>query len=450
MRRTLILLALPAALLIGHAPLCAQLRPESPATAPAEKKAPARDARIIVDTLPGAEVYLDDVFQGRASSAGRVAIANAKSGEHALRVTLEGKKEYASRVTVTPGKDASVHVDLQDLPARLAVHAVPGAEVFVDDASRGTADSSGELLLTDLSAGSHTVRVSARGKAEFKQQLSLTAGKEASVNAALADLPGRILVHSSPAADVFVDESRRGSTDSAGEFTAAEIPAGSHSLRVSARGKKDFQAQLTVPAGKDESVQAPLTDLAGRIIVHSSPGADVLVDDVRRGTTDSSGDLVVADVAPGAHDLRVWAAGKRNYQQLVSVGAAQETRIDASLASIEPAAAPAPPPVHNYRVMAKLGMLVYVTGSLTINSTTAVFHSDNGKTSFEFALADVERAYETLGDLGSRHDLHVVLKSGGRYEMINGPGAGHGVAGAQFVSQVMGLVTGNAPVSAKK
>jgi PEGA domain len=444
MRHAIKLLGLCSGLLMWSSSLPAQLRPE----APADRKAPAKDARIVVETLPSAEVYLDDVFQGRASSAGRVVIAGPKIGDHTLRVTLAGKKDYEDRLTVASGKDTSVRVVLDDMPARILVHSAPGADVFLDDTRRGTTDANGELAVSDLPAGPHTVRLSAHGKTEFQQQVSVGAGKEASVQAPLTDLPGKILVHSAPGADVFLDETRRGTADAGGELIVSDVPAGSHALRVSARGKKDFQQQLSVPAGTEASVQAPLTDLAGRIVVHSSPGADVLVDDVRRGTTDSGGDLIVPDVPPGSHDLRVWASGKKNFQQLVSVNAAQETRIDASLASLEPP--PAPPPVHTSRVMVKMGMLSYITGVLTVDSASMSFHSNDGKTSFAFPFSDVDHAFETLGDLGSRHDLHVLLKSGRKYEMINAEAAGHGQQGAQFVSQTIGLINGTSAGSKAK
>jgi hypothetical protein len=428
-------------------PIAAQLRPE--AAPPADKKQPAKAARVIIETVPSAEVYLDDVFQGRASTAGRVVIANPTAGEHTLRVTLAGKKDHEERVAVAAGKDTNVQVALTDLPARITVHSSPGSEVFLDDVRRGATDTAGELVVPDAPVGSHTIRVSAAGKKEFQEQVSLQAGKEASVQARLPDLPGKIGVHSLPGAEVLLDDARRGVTDSNGDLTVQDVPPGAHTLRVTARGKRDLQESVEIAAGEKAIVQATLTDLVGKIVVHSSPGADVLLDDVRRGTTDSSGDLVVPDVAPGSHDLRVWATGKKNYQQQVILSAGQETRIDASLAPVEQPAPAAPPPVHTFRVSTKLGMLVYRSGTLTVDNQNMSFHTDDGKYSFEFSLAEIQRAFETLGDLGTRHDLHIVLKSGKQYEMINAEGAGHGTQGAQFVSQAIALVNRSVPPRAK-
>jgi formylglycine-generating enzyme required for sulfatase activity len=92
--------------LLSCLPLAAQLRPET--AQPPEKKPEAKPTRIVVETLAGAEVYLDDAFQGRASSAGRLVIENPKPGAHTLRVTLTGKQDYEEKVTVIAGREATI------------------------------------------------------------------------------------------------------------------------------------------------------------------------------------------------------------------------------------------------------------------------------------------------------------------------------------------------------
>ncbi len=78
-------------------------KPAKPAVQPAEKP-----TEIVVQTSPGAEVYVDDQFAGRASPQGRLVVRNPTLGEHALRVSLAGKRELnnAESLTVTlPGPE---------------------------------------------------------------------------------------------------------------------------------------------------------------------------------------------------------------------------------------------------------------------------------------------------------------------------------------------------------
>lgn len=45
-----------------------------------------------------------------------------------------------------------------------------------------------------------------------------------------------------------------------------------------------------------------------------------------------------------------------------------------------------------------------------------------------------------MGDMNTRYDLHITLRTGQRYELITLEGAGHGVTGKQFVSQMIKLI----------
>ena len=181
------LLAFAAAL-----PARAQLRPETtapaPQPAPAPKPAPAaKSTRILIETVPNAHVYVDDVFKGEASPEGRLVVDDAKPGVRKIRVSLDGKRPFQQDLTVVAGKDASLKADLADLAGSIKVRSSPGAAVYIDGAQRGTTDPSGDLEVAEVSAGAHSVRVAASGKKEFTQQVTVTAGQSLAVNAPLAD-----------------------------------------------------------------------------------------------------------------------------------------------------------------------------------------------------------------------------------------------------------------------
>ncbi len=94
--------------------------PEPPVQAPtviAESNPPtpaANPAQIVVQTAAFAQVYLDDRFEGQASRQGRVVIDNPIPGEHNLRVSLAGKRDYEQRVLVAAGQTALFEVALAD------------------------------------------------------------------------------------------------------------------------------------------------------------------------------------------------------------------------------------------------------------------------------------------------------------------------------------------------
>jgi formylglycine-generating enzyme required for sulfatase activity len=97
--------------------LCAygQLRPQT-STPPAAPK----PAQIDIQTSPNAQVYLDDALKGKASEAGRMVIANPPPGEHKLRVSLPGKKDFQQKITVVAGKELKVVATLTEPAVNLS------------------------------------------------------------------------------------------------------------------------------------------------------------------------------------------------------------------------------------------------------------------------------------------------------------------------------------------
>ena len=143
----------------------------------------------MVETSPNAEVYFDDQYTGRASPEGRLVIGNPKPGERNLRVSLAGKKDFQRKVTVVAGQVTKITVVLADLAGTVVVQTSPGAAVFLDDSSRGTADASGQLTTPDVVAGSHELRIAAPGKREYRQNITVPAGQATRIAAELVDLP---------------------------------------------------------------------------------------------------------------------------------------------------------------------------------------------------------------------------------------------------------------------
>jgi hypothetical protein len=100
-------------------------------------KPPLQSAQIIVETLPDASVYLDDVFEGHASPEGRLVIDNPKPGNHTLRVSLVEKRNYEQKVTVMVGQLATISAVLADLPGIVVVPTGPSPiEVIKDKADQ--------------------------------------------------------------------------------------------------------------------------------------------------------------------------------------------------------------------------------------------------------------------------------------------------------------------------
>jgi serine/threonine-protein kinase len=96
-------------------------KPQTPVPAPSVNNPPTNPpspqvspAQIVVQTSTNAQVYLDDTFKGQVGRKGRLVIEDLKPGEHTLRVSLAGKKDYEQRVTVAAEQVATITATLAD------------------------------------------------------------------------------------------------------------------------------------------------------------------------------------------------------------------------------------------------------------------------------------------------------------------------------------------------
>ncbi len=141
---------------------------------------------LLIETSPNAQIYLDGTLKGQADTQG-VMTLRAKLGAHRLKVSLAGMQDFEQSVTIAKGPPARVVAKLADLTGSVRVNALSGAAVWLDDSSRGTIDSTGELLLSDLAPGTHSLRVTAKGKVDNAQTISVAAGVETPVQVTLAE-----------------------------------------------------------------------------------------------------------------------------------------------------------------------------------------------------------------------------------------------------------------------
>jgi hypothetical protein len=202
----------------------------------------------------------------------------------------------------------------------LEIGTLPNAEIYIDGQLIGHAGADGQFALRPK-AGIHTLSVLHPGKLEFRQTFPVLAGKEVRIVAALADLPGRLFISSTPGAEVTLDGMRWGTTDAAGQFPIPKVAAGTHDLRISAAGKIPYHQNIIVTAGTEQTIEAMLADTGATVNIMTNPGASVSLDNLPRGTANSSGNLELSDVAPGIHEVNITAPGKMALQRRIKVTA---------------------------------------------------------------------------------------------------------------------------------
>jgi len=87
--------------------------PPEPA-APATGGAGSGPAVLVIQATPGgAQVYIDDEPKATTSSVGRVRFSQLPSGEHVVRLSLAGHRDFEQKVELKPGQTATVYATLE-------------------------------------------------------------------------------------------------------------------------------------------------------------------------------------------------------------------------------------------------------------------------------------------------------------------------------------------------
>jgi formylglycine-generating enzyme required for sulfatase activity len=157
------------------------------------------------------------------------------------------------------------------------------------------------------------------GPAKFQNvRLALTRlpGK-LEVNAHQAGRPGRAIVD----ATVRVDGTRIGTTP----LPAFEIDAGSHRLDVSAPNYKPYARDISIEGcGNLQTLDLALDPGWSNLTISSAPaGATVVIDGEIRGKTPAR-----IDLAEGAYEIRLKAAGFKDWRQKIEITAGQPLKLE--------------------------------------------------------------------------------------------------------------------------
>jgi hypothetical protein len=233
-----------------------------------------------------------------------------------------------------------------------------GASVYVDDIYKGVTP----LGISEVSAGSHQIKITQSGYYGYTQTVSVTAGEAATISATLLSLPptsndvlpspttGSLDVRSTPSgANIYIDDTYKGVTPK----VISGVTEGSHRIKITRSGYYDYTETNSITAGKTTTVSAtltavPQTPTTGSLDVRSTPsGGNIYIDGTYKGVTPK----VISGVAEGAYQVKVTRSGYGDYTRTTTVTAGKTTTVSATLSADVVAASAAP-----------------ATGSLTVES----------------------------------------------------------------------------------
>ena len=130
----------------------------------------------------GASLMVDGEYRGKTP----LMISDLSPGTYMVNFSRFGFRELSTRVKVVPGKISEVTVTLEPETGTLTVNSTPsGARVLLD----GTDAGFSPVVLANISAGNHTVRLEKDGYIPATRVVIITAGMVNPVEVPLDPVP---------------------------------------------------------------------------------------------------------------------------------------------------------------------------------------------------------------------------------------------------------------------
>ena len=134
------------------------------------------------EAVSGASVYVKGCYRGQTDSNGNLVITNVLAGTYTVAVKKCGYKDSSDTITVTG--DIALTLTMTPQTYTLTVcckdlkgKAVSGASVYINGNYQGVTDSSGKLIVTNITLGTYTVTVKKSGYKDSSVTVTVASDK---------------------------------------------------------------------------------------------------------------------------------------------------------------------------------------------------------------------------------------------------------------------------------
>ena len=237
--------------------------------------------------------------------------------------------------TTIPTTDVTTLPTTAPSKGTVSVQSTPdNANVYLDGVMAGITP----VLIEEVEPGLHTVIIEKTGYNPWESNITVNAGATTIVSATLASTPppetGSIHVQSNPdEANVYLDNVLAGITPS----MIQGISPGIHTIRIEKTGYVPWESTtipvvagaITVVSVELESVP-PTPDTGSIDVASNPPGANTYLDGVFKDVTP----LLIVNVTPGQHTLKMNLTGYEPWEETVNVTAGETTFINETLSPV--------------------------------------------------------------------------------------------------------------------
>jgi hypothetical protein len=165
---------------------------------------PTTGAITVFSSPTGAEIYLDNNYEGRTLHT----ITDVLPGYHTIRLCLEGYRDWSTTVLVTAGDTTPVQATLTPIPRTGAISVnsePPGANIGLDGVPINALTP---YTITNVVSGPHNIELALKGYLDWSADVPVVPGQTADVDAPLIPHPIRAGIYMNNASNCVIISNR--------------------------------------------------------------------------------------------------------------------------------------------------------------------------------------------------------------------------------------------------
>lgn len=212
---------------------------------------PASGQRLRLSGTTGAKVWVDGSLRGNIP----ISIEGIPPGRYGIRARLEGYQPYDKTVTIEPGKDLELTVNLEPAarePGYLLLSVNPWAEIFVDGR---LLDRTPLAAPIKLEAGRRQLMLRHPNRREYSREILIEPGDTLRLHVVMPQAWGYLKLSVVPWAEIFVDGEAAGITPLAAPL---RLSIGEHELRLAGPGGKEWRETVRISEGDTLDIRVDL------------------------------------------------------------------------------------------------------------------------------------------------------------------------------------------------
>lgn len=372
----------------------------------------------ITTTPEGASVFIEEQLVGTTPFSRKY-----PEGNYTYRVELPRYHSEAGKVSLKAERK-TLTFPLRPRFGNISVSSTPenGMMIYFNDENTGKTTPA---TLTAIASGSHTIKLMNQWYQPQAQSVTVADNQTAAASFTMQPAFADITVTTTPTADILIDGTRKGS----GTHTARML-AGVYTVKAELAKHHPAQQQITVLAGKPQTIALTLNPQLGKLDVATTPfDAKITLNGKDYGTTPNT----IKDLLVGEYTLVLTKTGFGTVTKTITIAEGKTTEVNEALPSgtqITITSTPAGAQltlngvyIGTTPVTTTLGFgshtIKLVNGKKEVTESITV--TQGGKTRWEFNVSEFGNITETTKGL----NLEMVAVQGGTFTMGDTFGGGN-------------------------